>query len=160
ACDSEALLFRFGEAVQRLDNAADLKKAGDRLWTVRLSLLEADLLRDFLRQYGGRIEEEVVEGQGDSFRRSPGEMQAKIQQGYAGLQSQSELVKSTALESESYFVDVKQADLAVYPTLYDFTVFHWTAYLLREAPPPDQPIVKIPARSYLGDDFTLSRSVR
>src|SRR5262249_42015055 len=29
-----------------------------------------------------------------------------------------------------------------------------------EAPPPDQPIVKIPARSYLGDDFTLSRSVR
>jgi uncharacterized protein YfaS (alpha-2-macroglobulin family) len=131
ACESEALLFRFGDALTRF-NALKLPK--DPLWRSRFLILKAELYREYLQQYGSQARTDVVEGDSDVFRRTPQEMRAEVSAAYRELWKLKDALSRRAITEESYFVDVAKADRGLYPTLLDFVALRWTEHLLQEAP--------------------------
>jgi hypothetical protein len=128
ACESEALLFRYGEAVERLKKAA---LPGESPWRERLLLLKAELYREYLRQYGGGGED-VIEGEREVFRRPGSELKAEVDAAYRDLWGAREALASRPIGEESYFFDVAKADLGRYPALLDFLVLSWGSWLLEE----------------------------
>ncbi|MFA5137833.1 MAG: alpha-2-macroglobulin family protein [Elusimicrobiota bacterium] len=151
ACESEALLFRFGDALTRF-NALKLPK--DPLWRSRFLILKAELYREYLQQYGGQVPTDVVEGDTDVFRRTPQEMRREVSAAYWELWKLKDVLSRRAITEESYFVDVAKADRGLYPTLLDFAALRWTEYLLQEAPEEaDKP--KPDAMSFIRQTFGM-----
>ncbi len=130
SAECEALLFRFGEAAQRL---SDLKLPADQLWQGRLLLLRAETGRSFLTQYGYSLPADEQQGATDVTKLTRAQWQRRIEADYNSLWSlRGELLKRR-LENEGYFVELKGAELAYTPTLWDFAVLRWTSYLLGES---------------------------
>lgn len=139
SCEADALLFRYGEALQRLQQSGVLVSTGalaapTPLWKARFLLLEADLLRGFVRQYGGQIESDIVEGTTDAFRRSPQEMHLRIRDDYGAVLSLADRLRKEPLKNEAYFILTAGADFGRYPTLFDFAVLQASDYWLQETP--------------------------
>jgi uncharacterized protein YfaS (alpha-2-macroglobulin family) len=136
--ECEALLSRFGEASQRL---ADMKLPADPLWRGRFLLLRADAGRRFLDSYGYSLPADEQKGSADVTKFTRAQWEARIAADYSALWPlRGELLKYR-LETQDYFVDVKDARLEYTPTLWDFSVLRWTDYLLsdsdRDGTPPD-----------------------
>ena len=130
AAECEALLFRYGEAAQRL---AEMKLPPDPLWQGRLLLLRAETGRQFLRQYGYSLPSDVQEGVKDVTKLTSAQWRRLIEADYNSLWDlRGELLKYR-LEGQAYFMDLKGAELAYTPTLWDFAVMRWVIYLLVEA---------------------------
>lgn len=130
SAESEALLFRYGEAVQRL---ADMKLPADALWRGRFLLLRAEAGRRFLAQYGYSLPSDIRQGAKDVTKLTARQWKDRIEADYDALWPlRGELLKYR-LETQDYFVDVKGAQLAYTPTLWDFAVLRWTEYLLNES---------------------------
>ncbi|MDO8804639.1 MAG: MG2 domain-containing protein [Elusimicrobiota bacterium] len=149
SAECEALLFRYGEAAQRL---ADMKMPLDQLWQGRLLLLRAETGRQFLQQYGYSLPSDMQKGVKDVTKLTSAQWSLRIAADYDSLWDlRGELLKYR-LEGQEYFMDLKGAELAYTPTLWDFAVLRWTGYLLDEAgvsgtPPPADRFVEPGYRS-------------
>ncbi|MDD2806082.1 MAG: MG2 domain-containing protein [Elusimicrobiales bacterium] len=130
AAECQGLLFRYGEAAQRL---AEIKLPPDPLWQGRLLLLRAETGRQFLQQYGYSLPADEQKGNKDVTKYTAAQWRRLINADYNSLWPlRSELLKHR-LEGQGYFVDLKGAELAYTPTLWDFAALRWTGYLLDEA---------------------------
>ncbi len=128
-CESLAHLFRYGEAAEKL---VTTPVPGQMPHHARVLILKAEILRNFLMQYssiqrGDVIDEE--EGK-DVFRLTPDEIRDEIRRAYKQLwESRDKLVKMD-IKKEKYFLDVKDIDFGMYPTLFDYLILSWTDFLL------------------------------
>jgi uncharacterized protein YfaS (alpha-2-macroglobulin family) len=130
AAECQGLLFRYGEAAQRL---AELKLPPDPLWQGRLLLLRAETGRQFLQQYGYSLPADEQKGNKDVTKYTSPQWRRLINADYNSLwQLRSELLKHR-LEGQGYFVELKGAELSYTPTLWDFAVLRWAGYLLDES---------------------------
>ena len=130
AAECEALLFRYGVAAQRL---SDLKLPPDSLWQGRLLLLRAETGRQFLRQYAYSLPADEQKGVKDVTKLTAAQWRRLTAADYESLWAlRGELLKYR-LETQDYFVALKDADLSYTPTLWDFAVLRWSSYLLDEA---------------------------
>lgn len=129
AAECEGLLFRYGEAYQRL---SDAKLPPDPVWQGRLLLLRGEIGRQFLQQYGYSLPEDEQKGNKDVTKFTRAQWRRLINADYDSLWAlRGELLKYR-LETQDYFVDVKGAELAYTPTLWDFAVARWSEWLLQE----------------------------
>lgn len=130
SAECEALLFRYGEAAQRLNG---LKLPADPLWQGRLLLLRAETGRRYLAQYGYSLPSDEQQGTADVTKLTRAQWQRRIEADYNSLWPLREELLKYRLEGQDYYVDVKGAELAYTPTLWDFAVLRWTNYLLGES---------------------------
>jgi hypothetical protein len=125
--ECEALLLRYGEAAQRL---SDMKLPDDPLWRGRFLLLRAEAGRQFLARYGYSLPADEQKGTSDVTKLTRAQWESRVSSDYDALWPlRSELLKYR-LETQDYFVDTRNAELAYTPTLWDFAVLRWTDYLL------------------------------
>ncbi|HCC48367.1 MAG TPA: hypothetical protein DEQ38_09685 [Elusimicrobia bacterium] len=130
SAECEGLLFRYGEAAQRL---ADMKLPPDQLWRGRFLLLRADTGRQFLQQYGYSLPSDEQKGVKDVTKLTSAQWRKLVEADYDSLWAlRGELLKYR-LEGQDYFMDLKGAELSYTPTLWDFSALRWTGYLLSEA---------------------------
>ncbi|MBI5242582.1 MAG: hypothetical protein HY922_02720 [Elusimicrobia bacterium] len=134
ACESEALIFRYGEAVERFKKA-ELPKDG--LWRARLLILKAELFREFLKQYGYAAPTEIVEGEIEVFRRPAAELRKEVEAAYRELWGLREAMAKRLVDEEAYFLDVAKSDRGLYPTQLDFFVLRFGEHLLSESQDPE-----------------------
>ena len=130
AAECEALLFRFGEAAQRLSG---IKLPADQLWRGRFLLLRAEAGRRYLAQYGYSLPSDTRQGTKDVTKLTSAQWRGRIEGDYDALWTLRHELLKHRLETQGYFVDVKGAELAYTPTLWDFAVLRWTEYLLGES---------------------------
>lgn len=133
SCEAQALLYRYGEAVERLEKAKTSNVP--ELWRARFLLLQADLYRQYVKQYGYQQQSsDIEEGSTDITRRPTAQLHQSIRETYAALYPLASFLANRPLKQESYFVSLEKADLRFYPSLWDFALDRWTGYLLDEAP--------------------------
>jgi uncharacterized protein YfaS (alpha-2-macroglobulin family) len=149
ACESEALLFRYGSAYERLRAA---KLPGDSLWAARFLLLKAELGREYLTQYGDSQPEDVEEGASDAFRLTEDQLRGGVESAFHGLWARREELARVPVEDESYILEADTSDRDRYPTFLDFVVLRWTDYLLEAAEHPES-AHKPPAASFIEEDY-------
>ncbi|OGR53151.1 MAG: hypothetical protein A2049_05390 [Elusimicrobia bacterium GWA2_62_23] len=143
--EAEGLLFRYGEAAQRLTR---LKLPGDPLWQGRFLLLRAETGRQFLERYGHALPQDEQRGTEDVTKFTAARWRRLVAADYDSLWPlRGELLKHR-LETQDYFVNVKGADLGYTPTLWDFAVLRWSGWLLGQdnggAPLPDAAPLVLP----------------
>ena len=128
-CESLAHLFRYGEAAERLLSTPVPDQMPHR---ARVLILRAEMFRNFLMQYSSIQRRDVIdeeEGK-DVFRLTPDEIRNEIKEAYKQLwKLRDELVKMD-IRKEEYFLDVKDIDFGMYPTLFDYLILSWTDFLL------------------------------
>ena len=134
ACESEALLFRYGDAVERFKKA-ELPKDG--LWRSRLLILKAELYREFLKQYGFAAPTDVIEGETEAVRRPAPELRKDVEAAYRELYALRKGMAVRAIGEEAYFLDAAKSDRGLYPTQFDFFVLRFGEYLLSESADPE-----------------------
>ncbi|MBI4676615.1 MAG: hypothetical protein HY748_03445 [Elusimicrobia bacterium] len=154
SAESEALLFRYGEAAQRIFTA---ELPVDPLWKARFLILRAELGREFLKQYGHAAPEDSEEGTSDPAKRTPGEWHAMVAASYQALWEARASLARVPLAQEGYFVDLKDAGLDATPALWDFVVLRMSGYLLTEAPSNG---IKPAARDFLMQDYKGTFSMK
>ncbi|MCK4533299.1 hypothetical protein KAU39_05885, partial [bacterium] len=127
-CESLTHLFRYGAAAQKLI-FTPLPKQTD--YRARVLILKAELFRNFLKQYSSIQRGDVIdEEKSDVFRLTPEEIKDKIRKAYRQLwELRKELVKLD-IKKEGYFLEIKDIDLGMYPTLFDYLILSWTDFLL------------------------------
>lgn len=148
ACESEALLFRYGSAYERL-RAAQLP--GDGLWPARFMLLKAELGREYLKQYASGQPEDEEEGAEDAFRLTEDQLRAGVESAFHSLWARRAELAQAEVDGESYILEADESDRDRYPTLLDFAVLRWTEYLLQEAEHPES------AKKPAAEDFLAER---
>lgn len=153
AAESEALLFRYAEAAQRI---FDAPLPSDQAWKGRFLILRAELAREFLKQYGFAAPTDTEEGQKDLTRRTPEQWRTETRLAYLQLWDLRQHLAEVPLRGETYFVDLSTAELDATPTLWDFAVLRWSEYLLEEETASADP--KPAALSVLVQEYTVSFS--
>jgi len=148
AAESEALLFRYAEAAQRVFPE---KLPQDPAWRGRFLLLRTELAREFLKQYGSASPEDEEEGAKDLTKRTRAQWETDLRADYQKLWTVRRDLADLPIAGESYFVDLKDADAALAPTLWDLAVLRWTGYLLTEA--PSEPGKNPPGLTFLVPDY-------
>ena len=120
SCESLAHLFRYGEAAQMLISTPTPLQMPHR---ARILILKAEIFRNFLMQYSSLQRLDVIEGdEKDIFRRTPDEIKAEIKQTYAELWTLRHKLIKMDLKKEGYFLDIKDTDFGMYPTLFDYLI--------------------------------------
>ncbi|HAH33089.1 MAG TPA: hypothetical protein DCL44_12325 [Elusimicrobia bacterium] len=130
AAECEGLLFRYGDAVQRVSS---LKLPDSPLWRGRFLLLRAELGREFLRQYGYSLPADILQGTTDVTKLTSDEWRKRIEADYNGLWDLRSALAGSDINNEAYFIDINKAALEYTPTLWDFAVLRWANYLLDES---------------------------
>ncbi|MEE8424713.1 MAG: alpha-2-macroglobulin family protein, partial [Elusimicrobiota bacterium] len=156
ACESEALLLRYGEAVERFKK---LKLPKDHAQRARFLILKAELYREFSKQYGRHQRKDIVDDGEEVFKLTPKQLRAEAEGAYWELWKLRDTLLERQIGDEGYFIDIAKADREVFPTLFDFVLRRWSSYLLGEAElPGDKPKPK--AESFLGRSYgrKVSRS--
>jgi len=151
-CESLAHLFRYGEAAQKLISTPVPLQMPYR---ARILILKAEILRNFLMQYSHYQRKDVIEAEEkDIFGLMPDEIKAEIMKSYIELwKLRKELLKMN-LRKEGYFLDIKDIDFGMYPTLFDYLVLNWTNFLLTvEARRVTKKAVRPEAESLLAEKF-------
>jgi uncharacterized protein YfaS (alpha-2-macroglobulin family) len=148
AVECEALLFRYGEAAAR---SLAAKLPDDPVWRGRLLIQRAELAREFLKQYGYAAPRDVEAGTKDLTRRTPEEWHKEAQAAFLQLWDLRQKLVQVPLSGEGYFVDLKDAETDMAPTLWDFAILRWTDYLLSQA--PHKPEQNPPALSFIRADY-------
>ncbi|MBI5209336.1 MAG: hypothetical protein HY927_05110 [Elusimicrobia bacterium] len=147
AAECEGLLFRYGEAAQRIFTSP---LPTEPTWKARFLILRSELGREFLKQYGRAAPRDAEEGTEDLAKRTPDEWREMIRAAYQGLWEMRAPLAGVALSGEGYFVDLKDADLEGTPTLWDFVVLRLSEYLLTQAP---DATARPEAQRFLRQDF-------
>ena len=129
SCESLTYLYRYGEALERIRTYKGNPSGHDRH---RFLSLKAEILRNFLIQYGGYQRSDIIDIPGkEVFRLTPKEIKEEITNTYNQLwESRQELVKFP-LQDESYFLDLKNVDFGMYPTFLDYAVQSWLGHILQ-----------------------------
>ncbi|MBI5240106.1 MAG: hypothetical protein HY926_06515 [Elusimicrobia bacterium] len=153
AVECEALLFRYAEAARR---SLSTKLPDDPAWRGRLLIQRAELAREFLKQYGRAAPRDVEEGAKDPARRTPDEWHQEAREAFLQLWPLRGELAKVPLSGEGYFVDLKDADTNLTPTLWDFAALRWTGYLLDQA--PNKPEQNPAALSFIRQDYAGSFS--
>ncbi|MDD4004418.1 MAG: MG2 domain-containing protein [Elusimicrobiaceae bacterium] len=147
--ECRALAFQYAEAVAA---AASLPKTGDPAWQGRLLLLKAEVMREYLNQYGYNLPADIEAGATDVTRRTRTQWEADISAAYAGLWSLKKALAKKPLAQESYFIVSDKTDLRETPTLWDFAALRWGDWILSRNDAPDD---KLPdAGDFVKDDFS------
>jgi uncharacterized protein YfaS (alpha-2-macroglobulin family) len=130
ACESLAHLFRYGEAAQKLISTPLPRQMPHH---ARILILKAEMLRNFLLQYSSIQRGDVIDDEErDVFRLTPDEIKAEIRGAYKRLwELRNKLVKMN-IKKEEYFLDIKDIDFGMYPTLFDYLILSWTDFLLKQ----------------------------
>ncbi len=128
-CESLTYLYRYGEAVERIRQYKGNLSGHDQH---RFLALKAEVLRNFLIQYGGYQRSDVLDVSGkEAFRLTPKEIKEEITNSYTKLwESREELIKFP-LQDETYFLDLKKVDFGMYPTFLDYMVQSWLGHILQ-----------------------------
>jgi uncharacterized protein YfaS (alpha-2-macroglobulin family) len=147
--ESQALLFRYAEAAQRVFPET---LPEDPAWKGRFLLLRTELAREFLKQYGNAAPQDSEAGTKDLTKRTRAEWEADLRADYRKLWDLREALAARPIAAESYFVDLKDADASLAPTLWDLAALRWTGWLLTEA--PAEPGKNPPALSFLVQDYS------
>jgi len=150
AAESEALLFRYAEAAQRLSG---IKLPADPLWQARFLLLRAETGRQYLQQYGYTLPADEQKGTKEVTKLTDAQWRRIIAADYDSLWPLRGALVKAGLADEGYFVNIKDVELLYTPTLWDFAVLRWTSWLMGEAqdagkPPAAEPFVEV---SYKAD---------
>jgi uncharacterized protein YfaS (alpha-2-macroglobulin family) len=124
--ECRALLFRYGEAAQRV---FDMELPSDPLWKARMLLLRAETGREFLEQYGYSLPAEEQKGATDVTKLTRSQIEEKINAAYDKLWELRGTLAGKPLKKEDYFIDVQKVDFEKYTTLWDFAVLRWTSWL-------------------------------
>ncbi len=148
AAESEALLFRYAEAARRVFPE---KLPRDPAWRGRFLILRTELAREFLKQYGRAAPQDSEEGAEDLTKRTRPEWEADLRDDYQKLWAVRRDLAGLPIAGESYFVDLKDADASLTPTLWDLAVLRWTGYLLGEA--TSEPGKNPPGLSFLVESY-------
>jgi uncharacterized protein YfaS (alpha-2-macroglobulin family) len=151
-CESLAHLFRYGEAGQRL---LSVNIPEDIPYKARILILKAELFRNFLMQYSYIQPQDIVDekGEKDIFRLTPDEIKTEIKKAYKELYNlKNELVKMD-IKKEEYFLDIKDIDFGMYPTLYDYLILSWTNFLKEDASKVTEKTIKLKPELIIIEDF-------
>lgn len=148
AAESEALLFRYAQAAQRI---VPEKLPSDSLWQGRFLILRTELAREFLKQYGEAAPEDAESQTEDLTARTREQWHADLRADYQKLWALRRALSARPLSAEAYFTDLKDADIALAPTLWDLAALRWTQYLLLES--PSEPGMNPPGLSFLVSDY-------
>ncbi|MFC1703307.1 MG2 domain-containing protein [Candidatus Omnitrophota bacterium] len=129
ACESQAHLFRYGEATEKLLSTPVPQRIPYR---ARILILKAEMLRNFLKQYSSFQRGDVIDGEEgkDVFRLTPEEIKDEIRQAYKQLWGLRKELAKMDLRKEEYFLNIKDVDFGMYPTLFDYLILSWTDFLL------------------------------
>ncbi len=132
ACESLAHLFRYGEAAQKLISTQVPRQMPHR---ARILILKTEMLRNFLLQYSSIQRGDVIdeEGKRDIFRLTPDEIKGEIRAAYKQLWELRKKLVKMDIREEGYFLDIKDIDFGMYPTLFDHLILSWTDFLLKHA---------------------------
>jgi len=149
AAESEALLFRYAEAAQRVFPE---KLPQDPAWRGRFLILRTELAREFLKQYGWAAPQDEEEGAKDLTKRTRAEWEGDLRADYQKLWAVRRALAALPIAGETYFVDLKDADASLAPTLWDLAVLRWTGFLLTEA--PSEPGKNPPGLSFVVQDYS------
>jgi uncharacterized protein YfaS (alpha-2-macroglobulin family) len=150
SCESLAHLFRYGEAAQMLISTPPPVQMPHR---ARILILKAEIFRNFLMQYSNLQRLDVIEGEEqDIFRRTPGEIEAEIKKTYAELWTLQQKLIKMDLKEEGYFLDIKDTDFGMYPTLFDYLILNWTEQLLNVEARHDFELMTQPDASQILDE--------
>ena len=129
-CESLAHLFRYGEAAEKLISTPLPRQMPDH---VRVLILKAEMLRNFSMQYSPIQRRDVIdeeEGK-DVFRLTPDEIRGEIRKAYEELWELRKKLAKMDIRKEGYFLDIKDVDFGMYPTLFDYLTWSWTDFLLK-----------------------------
>lgn len=128
-CESLTYLYRYGEAVERARNYTGDLSGPDQY---RFLTLKAELLRNFLLQYGSYQRDDVIDVAGkEAFSLTPKEIREEITKAYTQLwESRRDLVKRSLTE-ETYFLDLKGVDFGMYPTVLDYVAQSWFSHIVQ-----------------------------
>lgn len=129
SAECEALLQRYGEAAQRLYG---VKLPADPLWRGRLLLLRAETVRQYLLRYGYSQSADEQKGTDDITKLTGAQLSSRISADYDALWPLRGDLARARMEDEGYFADLRGADLAYTPTLWDFAVLRWSDWLLSQ----------------------------
>lgn len=151
-CESLAHLFRYGEAAQRL---MDTTLPAELPYRVRVLILKAEMFRNFLMQYSNIQSRDVIDAEGkkEVFRLTEQEVKDEINKAYQELWNLREESVKIELKNEAYFLDIKDADLGMYPTLFDCFILSWTNFLIEEAARITEKMIHLQAELLLVEDF-------
>ncbi|MCM2267284.1 MAG: MG2 domain-containing protein [Elusimicrobiales bacterium] len=127
--ECESLLSRYGEAAQRL---AAVKLPADSLWRGRLLLLRAETGRQFLDRYGHTLPSDEQKGTEDVTKLTAAQWRGRVDADYDALWPLRRALAGSKLATQDYFVNLKGAELAYTPTLWDFAVLRWTSWLVSQ----------------------------
>ena len=128
-CESLAHLFRYGEASQRLTSTPVPDKMPYR---ARILILKAEMFRNFFQQYSHIQRTDVIdEEEKEVFRLTPEEIKDEIRKAYQELWGLREELLKVEIRDEGYFLDIKDVDFGMYPTLFDYLILSWTNFWLR-----------------------------
>jgi len=159
ACESLGHLFRYGEAAQKLISTPLPHQMPHH---ARILILKAEMLRNFLLQYSSIQRRDVIDDEErDVFRLTPDEIKAEIRGAYKRLwELRNKLVKID-IKKEGYFLDIKDIDFGMYPTLFDYLILSWTNFLLtHEVSYAAEGIVKPEADLLLSREFKRPVNLR
>jgi len=148
AAESQALLFRYAEAAQRVFPE---KLPSDPAWRGRFLILRTELAREFLKQYGWASPEDEEEGAKDLTKRTREEWEKDLRYDYHQLWALRKTLVALPIRGEGYFVDLKDSDASATPTLWDLAALRWTGYLLGEM--TSKPGTNPPALSFVAPDY-------
>jgi len=153
SCESLAHLFRYGEAAEKLISTPPPE---EQPYRARILILKAEIFRNFLRQYSSIQRRDVIdeeEGK-DVFRLTPDEIKDEIRKAYKELWELRDQLVKMDIRKEGYFIDIKDVDFDMYPTLFDYLILSWTDFLLKEdAQYITEETVRPEANQLLVDEF-------
>ena len=153
-CDSLGKLSRFGEAAQKL---YEIELPADKNDKARLLMLKAEVFQRFHSMYSQIVRrEKLVEETADTdvFRLSADEIEKISADAYKQIWDLRAELVNLKLEDENYFIECKNADFGMYPTLFDFYVYRWTEYLFSKYSISEK-FKEFSAERFLGDDFNI-----
>ncbi|MFH1283112.1 MAG: MG2 domain-containing protein [bacterium] len=130
-CESLAHLYRYGEAAQLL---LDTQLPENTLFKARILILRTEIFRNFLQQYSAIQSQDIIDddNQKDIFKLAPDEIRKIIEKDYLNLwELRNDLIKLN-LKKEDYYINIKEVDFGMYPTLFDYLILHWTRYILEK----------------------------
>ncbi|MFC1752728.1 alpha-2-macroglobulin [Thermoproteota archaeon] len=122
-------LFRYGDAVQKISEAPIPTKMPNQ---ARFLILKAGLFRNFLQQYGHFQRKDVIDDdqEDDVFRLTPEEIKDEINKTYQELWKIRKKLINYDIKKEEYYLDIKDIDFGMHPTLFDYLIQSWTDFFL------------------------------
>ena len=128
ACQAMTRLYRFGDAVDRLHNAATPEIAEHR---ARFLILKIEVMTLYNSHYGRLTENRAVDEQGNEmFSLAEAEIRAGMMDTYIELWALRDHLLAMPTGEQAYLLDTEDADLGMYPTLFDYLVYSWTRFLM------------------------------